>query len=91
MTFAFNAGAEAERLLYEAGTPRLFRIKAIGSNLGTDDKELTLDVSGIYSDWSTLEERDGEDIVSVTVSCERGATYTKLFEVLVQNGVSALP
>jgi len=166
MTFAFNAGAETERLKFDGTTQRLVRIEAIGTEAQTDedstsavgvgdwtanatallvtnitnltadrvievdtekilvtaltdathivgvrgyegttaathaaatalmivhDKRLRLDFCGIYTDWATLSERDGEDIVEVTLSPERGTTYTKLFEVLVINKVSSLP
>lgn len=163
MTFAFNANAEVERLLFDGATQRLVRIVIEGSELDTADstattannfnatvtefpssdgtvitrpgaiklddeqmwcwkvesnqvfvirgyngtapaahdvsvaiynvtnKKLTLDFSGIYLDWATLSEREGEDVVEVTMSAERGANYTKLFEVVVINGVSTLP
>jgi len=166
MTFAFNAGAEVERLKFDGSTQRLVRIEALGSEaqtkedstqavvdaplivgatsievadsslitvdrviiVGTErmlvtalpdgthltvvrgyegtidaehvattkiyfvhDKRLRLDFSGIYTDWATLSDRDGEDVVEVTMSPERGTTYTKLFEVAVENTVVALP
>jgi len=166
MTFAFNAGAEVERLKYDGSTQRIVRIEALGSEAQTKedstdavgagnwtdvatnllvtasanftvdrviivdterilvtalpdathitgvrgyegtiaaahtaaatiyfvhDKRLRLDFSGIYTDWGTLDDRDGEDVVSVTMSPERGTTYTKLFEMLVVNTVVALP
>ena len=165
MTFAFNAGAEAERLEFDGETLRLIRIEAIGSEaqakedstqvipaggitadatsfdvadgtkitvdrvylVGTErmlvtaiatntltvvrgyegttaashvankviylvhDKRLRLDFCGIYTDWATLSERDGEDVVEVTLSDQRGTTYTKLFEVAVENKVGTLP
>lgn len=165
MTFAFNAGAETERLLYDGETKRVIRIRATGGEAktkvdstatlsdsplaagvttvnisdgtlfqaheamqlddeqcwitsisanaltvirgwnGTADvqhtagiavymlhlKELILDICGIYTDWETLSERDGEDIVEVTLSSQMGTNYAKLFEVAVINTVSTLP
>ena len=166
MTFAFNANAEVERLLFDGETKRLIRIEAVGSSAQADedstaavgtggwtidgtnllvtdssvltadriikvdserilvtalpdathitavrayegttaathtaatalnkvhDKRLRLDFCGIYTDWATLSDRDGEDIVEVTLSDERGTTYTKLFEVAVENKVGTLP
>lgn len=87
MTFAFNSGAEVERLKFDGETFRLIRIEAIGALL----RKLTLDFCGIYTDWATLSEREGEDIVEVTMSSQRGANYTKLFEVTVVNDVTTLP
>ena len=92
-TFAFNAGAEVERLLLDGNTMRLIRLKSEGTLVGAVSalKYLSLDFCGVYTDFSTLEERDGEDVVSVTLRGQRGTTYTKLFEVLVQNSVTSLP
>ncbi|MBU1173742.1 MAG: hypothetical protein KKD44_29580 [Proteobacteria bacterium] len=165
MTFAFNAGAEVERLKFDGSTQRIVRIEALGSAAqakedsldevgaggwtdvetsllvtnsalftadrviiveterilvtaigdathitgvrgyeGTTkaahaaavtiyfvhDKRLVLDFCGIYTDWATLSERDGEDVVEVTMSPERGTTYTKLFEVGVENATATL-
>jgi len=166
MTFAFNANAEVERLLFDGETKRLIRIEATGGVAQADedstadvgvgdwtidgtnllvtdssfvaadrvikvdserllitaipdathitavrgyegttaathiaaaalnkvhDKRLRLDFCGIYTDWATLSDRDGEDVVEVTLSDERGTTYTKLFEVAVVNKVPTLP
>ena len=92
-TFAFNSDAEAERVLFDGKTLRLIRIKAEGSLVGaaTALKTLTLDACGLYTDFATLSERDGEDIVEITLSSQRGTNYTKLFEVSVQNAVTSLP
>ncbi len=94
MVFAFNSGAEAERVLFDGSTLRLIRLYATGSAIAgavASQRSLTLDFCGIYTDFSTLEERDGEDVVSVTMSTQRGTTYTKLFEVAVINAVATLP
>ncbi len=92
-TFAFNSGAEAERLLYDGNTMRLIRIKSEGTLVGsvTALKNLSLDMCGVYTDFSTLEDRDGEDVVTVTLKGQRGTNYTKLFEILTQSAVTALP
>jgi hypothetical protein len=55
------------------------------------DKRLRLDFCGIYTGWETLSEREGEDIVEVTMSTQKGTIYTKLFELAVTNKVTALP
>ena len=164
-TFAFNANAEAERLLFNGETLRLVRIEIEGSTIAADaasgsaltailtagattaavtsgadfvvgetieiedehlrvtainannltvirgvygttavehastttidivnERRLTLDMSGIYTDFATLSERDGEDVVEVTLSPQRGlVTYKTLFEVAVANDVASLP
>jgi hypothetical protein len=94
MTFAFNTGAEAERVLFDGETLRLVRIRADGSAIAggsPSQHRLDLDFCGIYTDFATLAERDGEDIVEVTMSTQRGATYTKLFEITVINTLDTLP
>lgn len=164
MTFAFNAGAEAERLKFDGATQRLIRILAEGSECVLTDstatlsdnplaptattvnvssgtpfqahhaikidseqmwvtvvagnaltvvrgyngtaiaehttgttiyyatnKKLQLDLCGVYTAWETLSEREGEDIVEVTLSPQRGANYTKLFEAIIINKVGSLP
>lgn len=87
MTFAFNSGAETERTKFDGETLRLIRMEVIDILL----RKLTLDFCGIYADWATLSERDGGDVVEVTMSSQRGTNYTKLFEVAVVNDVTALP
>ena len=92
MTIAFNSGVETERTMYAAGTRRLFRLRSVGSLIaGTDYKQLTVDFAGVYTKWSTLQSRDGEDTVAVTVEGEYDSTYGKLFEIVVQNTVAVLP
>jgi len=92
MTFAFNSGAETERTKFDGETMRLVRLEAEGSVIGgSTKKKLTLDFCGIYTDFGTLDERDGEDVVTVRMSGQRGTNYTKLFEIEVVNAVSSLP
>lgn len=93
LTFAFNANAETERTKFDGETLRLFRIEAEGSDMGgvLGNKKLTLDLCGIYTDFSTLEDREGEDVVSITVSGQLGTNYTKLYELAVTNNVATLP
>ena len=92
-TFAFNAAAEVQRILFDGATQQLFRIETSGSLVGAVSavREITLDVSGIYDSFSTLRDRDGEDVVEIVVSSQRCPTYTKAFEVAVQNAVAPLP
>jgi len=92
MTFAFNAGAEVERLLFDGKTLRLIRLEIEGSVISDAiKKKLTLDFCGIYTDFATLSERDGEDVVEVVMSTQQGTNYTTLFEVAVTNAITTLP
>ena len=91
-TLAFNSGAEVERLKFDGETMRLIRLEADGSLItGATYHELILDLCGIYTDWGPLGERDGEDIAEITMEMQRGANYTKGFEVAVTNEVATLP
>jgi len=56
-----------------------------------NDKRLTLDICGIYTDFASLGERDGEDVIDCVLSSQLGANYTGLFEVVVVNAVASLP
>lgn len=92
MTLAYNSTAVTERTRFDGGTIRMARIQITGATAGTTaaTKTINLDMTGIYSTWDTLSERDGEDVVQVTLSGQRGANYTKLFEVSVINTSTAL-
>lgn len=94
-TFAFNANAKAERALFDGVTLRLIRIEAEGSAIvGASPamkKALTLDVCGRYEDFSTLEEREDEDVVSVVLKSQLGPNYGGIFEIVVVNDVPTLP
>jgi hypothetical protein len=68
------------------------RLQNIGSLIsGSDYKKLTLDFCGIYTSFPPLSDRDGEEIVEITLQSQMGSTYTKLFEAAVVNAVAALP
>lgn len=91
MTVAFNAGMAAERANFDGETLRLIRIKATGSTVDGVEKSLILDFCGIITNWATLSEREGEDIVEITLSTQLGTNYTNLFEVEVVNTLATLP
>jgi hypothetical protein len=56
-----------------------------------NEKRLTIDICGIWDDFESLGERDGEDVIDCTLTSQLGANYTSLYEVEVVNGVSTLP
>lgn len=94
LTFAFNSNASAERANFVSQTKRFIRLEFTGSEIETSyNKKLTLDMCCLYNPdgWNTLEERDGEDIVAVTLSSVYDATWQKEFEVAVQNALATLP
>jgi len=85
-TIVFNSGTEAQRLIWEAKTRQLFRIETTGAS----PNKLTLDFAGVYTSWSSLEERDGEDVVKVTIEGEYDTTDTLYTTVVVTNEVASL-
>lgn len=94
VTAAFNAAVNTERANADMETQRLIRIEATGSIItGAIPKKLTLDVCGAYEPGSfkILEERDGETVVSYTLTSQNSENYGKGFEVAVVNAVASLP
>ncbi len=91
LTVVFNSGVETERTMYAAGTRRLFRLQTIGSLIsGSDYNKITFDFAGVYTKFSTLQDKDGETTVSLTIEGEYDSTWAKLFQIVVQNEVGAL-
>lgn len=93
VTAAFNSTVNTERANADMATQRLVRIDALGSLIDAANKELTLDVCGAYEPGSfkILEERDGETVVSFTLTSQDSPNYGKGFEVVVVNEVTTLP
>jgi len=91
LTFAFNSDANTERGYWEAGTMRFIRLEIIGALIAsTYYYTLRIDMAVRYTTWSTLEDRDGEDVVRVTAVSEYDPTGTKEFEIVVTNKETAL-
>lgn len=90
---AFNSTVNTERANADMETQRLVRIEVEGTTIDTLPKKLTLDVCGAYEPGSfkLLEERDGETVVSFTLTSQDSPNYGKGFEVVVVNAVSTLP
>jgi len=86
MTVEFNAGVEAEAVIFRAGTRRLFRLEIPG----TGTKKITFDWSGVYTDFGPLEEQDGMDTVKLKTELELDTVFTDLFSATVINSVASL-
>ncbi len=64
LTLAFNSDAVTEYDAYVAQTQRFLRLKTVGSTIQNPDTYyLQIDICGRWQTWSTLEDRDGEDVV----------------------------
>jgi len=97
LTLEFNADANAERLLWVAGTPRFIRIVATGGiiNAGVPPDLKTVQIDGcfVYEGTDPLDQRDGNDIMRFTGrSVNDGTAHPgHEFQVVVQNTIAALP
>jgi hypothetical protein len=79
MTLEFNAIGSAEYDLFAALTPRAIRIRIDGATaLGTAGtytyQGIIIDLYGVYTKFSKIDERDGNDIVSASMNCGYDAT-----------------
>lgn len=86
ITAEFNTSMEAERVLYQAGTQRMFQI-LIG---GTGVDWVKLNFSGVYTGWEPLSQEDGLEVVKFTVEGQYHMYLTSVFEVLVSNSIATL-
>jgi hypothetical protein len=94
MTYEHNSDAVTEKAKYRAGDTRLVRLLFNGSALTTAGtftyKTLRLDLAGVYEDWSTLEDQDGNDVVTATLRVRYSSTDALKAEAVVVNELSAL-
>lgn len=84
LTAEFNTTMEAERVLHQAGTARLFQIKIGGS--GSDF--LKLNFSGVYTNWEPLDKEEGLEIAKCTIESQYDAGLTSLFSAILSNSLS---
>lgn len=89
----FVSGVATLRTKYTGETRQLVRLKTEGSLVGAVSALKYLQIDGAYkiTEFDVLDERDGRTIVRLTLKGEYDATYAKLFEVLAQSAVTAIP
>lgn len=88
----FNAGVATLRDKYVAETRQLVRLKTLGSLIeGALYKTFQIDGAYKILEFDTLDERDGSDVVRLRLGGEYDATWTKLFEIQVQNTLANYP
>ena len=94
LVYEHNATSEGQKDLYEAGTPRLFRLNFIGNALGTPATESNLsfriDAAGVYTEMPDGDV-DGNATKEATVQVGYDATAALGLEFRVVNELSALP
>jgi hypothetical protein len=96
MTFEHDATAVAQKALFQAATPRLFRINIPGSTFaqaGTtySTKTFRIDAAATYTEWGVLDSEDGNSIVNVTAQIGYDPTAAKGLEITVVNDLTSVP
>lgn len=91
LTFEFNSNANAEYDHFDSQVKRFIRLQTSGSEIETGvGKALILNLCGVYTEWDTLDERDGNDIVKVKLVAIYDPTWDRAWGVEVVNDVASL-
>ena len=88
VTFEHNSTAVAEIAIWRANTARQIRLYFANSGA---TKTLTLDMAGRWDNFEKIGERDGNDIVTGNFRVRYNTTAALFFEVVLVNGLAALP
>lgn len=96
MTFEHDAASVAQKSLFQAGTPRLFRIKILGPGVATpgtawSTKALQIDAAARYTEWEALDADEGNSIYNVKAVIGYDPTAAKGLELRVVNELSTIP
>lgn len=95
ITFEFDATATGEEVFWKANTPRQIRIIVQGPALATAGTEYTyktmiFDAAILWTAFSELESRDGNDVVTMDFEAHYNADAALYNEWIVVNELSAL-
>jgi len=88
ITFEHDATSVAEIAAWRAGTARSISVEFAGS---TTAKYLKLRLVGKWDNFEKIGERDGNDIVTGNFRVRYSSADTLFFEVVLVNGLAALP
>ena len=96
LTFEHDATAVAQKALFRAGTPRLFRVQIPGSALATNGttysfKTLRIDAAAKYTEWSAIDADEGNNIVTVKARVGYDPTAALGLNVTVVNELASVP
>jgi len=96
MSFLYNGNSQAERAAFRAQTPRLIRIRSLGSLLTTagtiyTNKTRDIDLAGKWEKWDPIGEQNGSDIISGTFHAKYNSTAAKYCVVTYVNQLASLP
>jgi hypothetical protein len=95
LVYEHDGTATAEYAAFIAKTPRLVRLKFEGAAFAVAGsvytyKTLIVDVPGVYTDFSALENDDGNDTVTAVLKGGYDSTAALGGQIIVVNTLSAL-
>lgn len=95
LTFEHNASADAQRDIFEAGTPQQYRLEFTGTALATPGttysfKTFRIDCAGVYTAFKKSD-GDGNATIEAEIQINYDPTATLGLTFLVVNELSALP
>lgn len=95
LTFEHDATAVAQKALFRAGTPRLFRVNIPGNALGTPGttysyKTLRIDMAAKYTEWDAVDSDEGNNIVTVKAKVGYDATAALGLNITVVNELTTI-
>jgi hypothetical protein len=95
VTFEHDSTAVAEIAAWRAETPRSIRIEFTGAAVETagttySNKQLFIDLVGKWETFSSLEDNDGNDVVTGTLRARYNSTASSSGRFIVVNELSAL-
>ena len=91
LTMEHNADAATEIGIWRSGSVRLIRLKVDNGAAAGANKAITFDGAYKYLEPPAFSEENGIEIVTMKLGLEYDQTWAKAFEVIVINGLAALP
>ncbi len=96
LVFEHNTNSEGQVDLYEALTPRLFRLLFTGNAVGTpgttySNMTFIIDTAGYYMSNPTMSDIDGNQMWEMEIDCTYDSTATQGLSFIVVNELTALP
>jgi len=96
LTLEHDTAATDEKGNWRNHVTRMIRLDFTGSTLTTtgtvyDNKRLIIDLTGRWSDWDTLDDQDGNDIITGTFMARYDSVADHFADITVVNELSALP
>jgi hypothetical protein len=94
LVYEHNTSSEAEYAAFVAGTPRLIRLRFLGSTLtsaGTyTEKTISINLAGSYETWDSFGDMDGNNTVSCTFRAAYDSTAALFANISIVNEVASI-